>query len=125
MGVRFEFQSPPLRLEGQNLVWVITNTGDTAAEPGVEINTLKVARRAEPDRYGNTPQIDTTPWQFELPVDDTVEPGTAHSASYPLDWHGLENGAYEAHVSLQQGANGVEAWLYFRMDNGWPHLDTA
>ena len=118
-GARFEFQSPPLRIDGMNLVWVTTNTGDATAEPGTEIDIVRVFRRAT----ANVGEVDTTPWQFDVPVNGTVEPGTAHSATFTLEWPGLDDGAYEAQVSLQQGKNDVWANAYIRIERGWPKFD--
>src|SRR5262245_62023823 len=125
MGARFEFQSPPLRLEGKDLVWVATNTGDTTAEPGDEVDTLQVTRRPSKNPYSGPQQVDTTPWQFEVPVNDTVEPGTAHSATYTLEWPGLDDGEYEVQVWLQKGANEISASLYITIERGWPHYSTG
>ena len=122
-GVKFEFQMPALRLEGNNLVWVTTNVGEATAEPGTEIDTVQVLRRPYYDSWGKLTEVDATPWHFEVPVNDTVEPGTAHSAAFMLEWPGLEDGPYEAQVSLQQGAHEVWASLNFKVEHGRPMHD--
>lgn len=122
-GVKFEFQSPPLRLEGNNLVWVTTNVGEVTAEAGTEIDTVHVMRRPYYDSWGKLTEVDRTPWQFDVPVNDTVEKGTAHSAALMLEWPGLEDGVYEAQIWLQQGAHDVFASLNFKVEHGRPMLD--
>jgi hypothetical protein len=116
--VKFEFEHPALRLEGEDLVWTIVNRGDEANQPGAEIDTLQIARRQVDTGYGQQTSVDTTPWQHEIPVDAVVEPGTAHSARFNLDWPGREDGSYEVQVWLQQNAHAVSASLYFAVEHG-------
>jgi hypothetical protein len=116
--VKFEFENPPLQLDGEDLVWTIVNRGDEPNEPGVEIDTLQIARRSVDTGWGGHTAVDTTPWQHNIPVDAVVEPGTAHSARFHLDWPGREDGAYEARVWLQQNAHEVYAEMYFAVDHG-------
>ena len=128
MGVRFELERPGLTIEGQDLVWITANHGDTAAEPGDVVDTVLVTRRPAPvnlqDPSDEPEQVDTTPWQYDVPVDREVAPDTAHTARLSLTW-GLPDGYYTAQVWLQRGEYQVMGELYFRMSNGYPHVDYA
>jgi hypothetical protein len=117
--VRFDLEAPGLRLEGHDLVWVTVNHGEVAAEPGTVVDVVRVARRPVPGHE----QVDTTPWQYDVPNDREVAPGTAHTARLPLTW-GLEDGAYSAEVSLQRGEHQVMAELKFVMDGGAPRPES-
>jgi hypothetical protein len=126
--VRFELEMPGLRLEGHDLVWVTVNRGDVAAQPGAVVDVVRVARRPGPanlnDPSAPPEQVDTTPWQYEVPVDREVAPGTAHTARLSLTW-GLEDGHYSAEVSIQRGEHQVKGELNFVMERGVPRIDTG
>ena len=113
-------------MEGHDLVWVTVNRGDTAAAPGEVVDVVQVARRAAPANLNDpsepTPQVDTSPWQYEVPVEREVAPGTAHTARLPLTW-GLDDGHYTADVQVQRGEHQVSAQLFFKMAYGAPELD--
>jgi hypothetical protein len=116
--VRFDLEAPGLRLEGHDLVWVTVNHGEVAAEPGTEVDVVRVARHPV---HGNE-TVDTTPWQYEVPIDREVAPGTAHTARLPLTW-GLEDGHYSAELSVQRGEHQIISELKFVMDGGAPRLE--
>ena len=117
MSVVFHFQEhePPLRFDGTQLYWVTVNHGDEASVPGHEVDILDIAPRAEVGPY-QTHEVDTSPWRFEVPVTEAVEPGHAQTSAQALDWAGFAHGAYTATVQLQRGEHGVWAELHFRHD---------
>ena len=124
--LKFELEQPGLQVEGHDLVWVTVNRGDTTAAPGEVVDLVRVARRAPPanlqDPSEPAPQVDTTPWQYEVPIDREVAAGTAHTARLPLTW-GLEDGHYTADVQIQRGEHQVSADLFFKMESGRPAVD--
>lgn len=123
--LRFELEMQSFRIEGRDLVWVTVNRGDRAAMPGEVVDVVKVYRRPAPVdvRWREEPEhVDPTPWQYDVPIDREVEPGTAHTARLSLTW-GLEDGHYGAHLDIQKGAHGVEAEMFFVMQGGTPALD--
>jgi hypothetical protein len=124
--LRFGLEVPGLRLDGHDLEWVTVNHGDRAAMPGEVVDVVKVFRRPAPvnTEWNEQPApVDPTPWQYEVPVDREVAPGTAHTARLALNW-GLEDGHYGAHVDVQRGEHQVSGDLFFVMKSGSPDIDT-
>jgi hypothetical protein len=94
MTVRWEFEYPSLRIDGDLVVWTLKNVGDEDATPGTSLGTVSISRRPVSDS-----PVDTTPYTNAITLDRDVAVGTAHPMSYPLTWVGQEVGTYEVTVA--------------------------
>ncbi|MEO8697987.1 MAG: hypothetical protein ABI658_31090 [Acidimicrobiales bacterium] len=94
MAVRWEFEYPSLRIDGDLVVWTLKNVGDEDATSGSSLGTVSISRRP----VAESP-VDTTPYTNDVTLDRDVTAGTAHPMSYPLTWIGQETGAYQVTVA--------------------------
>ncbi|MEO5839549.1 MAG: hypothetical protein ABIQ73_01455 [Acidimicrobiales bacterium] len=94
MAVRWEFEYPSLRIDGDLVVWTFKNVGDEDAPSGADLGTVTISRRAV-----SNSTVDTTPYTNAITLDRDVAAGTAHPMSYPLTWVSQEVGTYQVTVA--------------------------
>jgi hypothetical protein len=108
MSVHWEIEYPSMQLHGSKVGWTMKNVGDETAHSGTGCGEITIWQHPGTDQEA---QVDTTPWVNPLSLDRDVEPNTAHTMTYPLEWTGQQHGTYSAKIDLTGGASSE---IYFK-----------
>ena len=108
MGYQWELEYPGLRLDGNQAAWNLKNIGDEVAPSGTEIGTATITSRPNPQ--SPSPVVTVT---NPLSIDRDVESQTSHPMTYPLNWSGIEAGAYTFAVVFGDAS----AEMYYVVDH--------